>query len=314
MRRDISGCDNMRFPCGSFVTPLALNALRASRVRRAASIVDSSRGITQAISPTPEQARDTQQRSTRIAAPIKDDGEDILTRGRVHRIETGADAEGQIEDETGNPDQEEETGEERHPPNAIMLAEEGTIVVTTGVLQAARVKASHPYAQFASDVSRDTKCELAKQQRHGIGDTIPSPSGQQADISCQKMETTPSVSIGRDPQGVHREPTTIGTCAQAAAMSPTELRSVVERRAVKASTPYIADKWEAALRRAGLWNKYGHIPDGLRTGFDIGLPTILTTQTPPNKPSLTEHIQHFSIILERQINAGRYLGPASTLR
>lgn len=94
-------------------------------------------------------------------------------------------------------------------------------------------------------------------------------------------------------------------------MSPTALRDAVERRAAKAISPYIADNWEAALLRAGLLSKYAHIPEGLRRGFSLGMPRIHRTQTPPNRPSLDQHMDHFAAILANEINTGRYIGPAS---
>lgn len=180
-----------------------------------------------------------------------------------------------------------------------------------GVFQAARVTASHPYARYASGANLATSCGSARQRSYGTGPPTPTPSGPTTATSLPKPVTLPSASTGSAQTAAPPANTAPVTAAPAVGMTPTELRDAVRRRAAKALTPYIADNWEAALRRAGLTSKYSHVPDGLRHGFNMGMPRIYNTQTPPNRPSLDEHMDHFSTILANEINKGRYIGPVT---
>lgn len=229
----------------------------------------------------------------------------------VTGTESGAAAEEETEDATARPEAIAQGGAAPPPPSAIRDAAEASNTGKGGVLPAAQVKGSHPSARSASDAFPDTTCGVAKRLKLGTGNMTPSPNAQQAATSSREKATTPFASTGSAPPVARHAPTTTVTSVPAAAMSLTALLSAVELRANKARTPYIADNWEKALHEAGLWSKYAHIPDGFRYGFDIGLPPIHQTQTPPNKPSLTEHMDHFNIIIINELNTGRYIGPAT---
>jgi hypothetical protein len=69
----------------------------------------------------------------------------------------------------------------------------------------------------------------------------------------------------------------------------TVLKAALEHRKLKASTPYKPDAWQLQLLQAGLFERYSHIPDGLRFGFRLDFPVITSTQSPPNKESLIEY-------------------------
>lgn len=92
-----------------------------------------------------------------------------------------------------------------------------------------------------------------------------------------------SASTGSTRQVVPVPATIFDTFALDAARPVTELKHVLEQRSCKAQAPYDPDTWEALLLRARLLPKYNKIPDGFRTGFDLQLPHIHMTQTPPNK-------------------------------
>lgn len=193
-------------------------------------------------------------------------------------------------------------------PTEMTVTEDAT---GEGVLQAARVTASHPSALCASDASLVTTCDGVRQQSCGTARSKRSLNARPTDTSCSKLATYPSAWTGSATTSAMPVSMAHATAVRGAEMPLTELRTAVERRVSKALSPYSADNFERALKRAGLHSKYAHILQGLRLGFDIGMPRIYRTQTPPNKPSLDEHIDHFISILANEINTGRYIGPVS---
>lgn len=60
-----------------------------------------------------------------------------------------------------------------------------------------------------------------------------------------------------------------------------------------------------------LIDKYPDLPASLHSGFNLHIPVILRTQTPPNSVSLIEFRTAFDKILERELSTGRYVGPFS---
>jgi hypothetical protein len=91
----------------------------------------------------------------------------------------------------------------------------------------------------------------------------------------------------------------------------TELTSALVRRKLRAVTPYHPEAWDSSLREAGIYDKYPYIVPGLRQGFIINLPSISTTQAPPNRHSVVEFATEFSRIVEHEIAKQRYIGPIS---
>lgn len=87
-----------------------------------------------------------------------------------------------------------------------------------------------------------------------------------------------------------------------------ELRAVLEGRKFKVLTPYNPNAWSLALTKLQLILNYAHIPHSLQYGFLGSIPTIKTTYTPPNNPSIAEHADTFTSILVREYEAGCYLG------
>lgn len=51
------------------------------------------------------------------------------------------------------------------------------------------------------------------------------------------------------------------------------------------------------------------IQQGLQDGFDAGIPSISTTYTPPNGPSVEAHEEAFQALIRTEFEQGRYLGP-----
>ena len=94
-------------------------------------------------------------------------------------------------------------------------------------------------------------------------------------------------------------------------LSLIKLTAVLELRKCKALTPYHPDTWYSALWEVGLTQKYSHIVTGLCFGFNISFPTIITTQSPPNKESVIEFAGEFQKIKHKEIQKGRYIGTIS---
>jgi len=92
----------------------------------------------------------------------------------------------------------------------------------------------------------------------------------------------------------------------------TVLKAALEHRKLKVSTPYKPDVWQLQLLQAGLFERYSHIPDGMCFDFHLDFPVITSTQSPPNKESLTEYTKEFCNIIESEIKKGRYIGPLTS--
>jgi hypothetical protein len=101
---------------------------------------------------------------------------------------------------------------------------------------------------------------------------------------------------------------TLDTFAQAAVQPCTELKSALELRKLTLLTLYKPDAWVYELCRAGALGHFVKIPEGLQLGFKIDFPSILNVQTPQNKDSITKFLVKFNVIIQNELNKGRYLG------
>ncbi|KAF7343054.1 Reverse transcriptase/ribonuclease H [Mycena venus] len=101
------------------------------------------------------------------------------------------------------------------------------------------------------------------------------------------------------------------TNARVAARPITELRTALIERGSKPLTPLVASAWESALHSTGLISRYPSIPNGLRHGFNISIPIIRSTITPPNSSSLGDHLKPFADVVQSEFAAQRYIGPFS---
>lgn len=93
-----------------------------------------------------------------------------------------------------------------------------------------------------------------------------------------------------------------------------DLKTVLERRKSRPITPYNSSSWERLLRYHDLLDRYPDIPLGLRAGFNLHLPLLHSTQTPPNSISVLQYHEAFSAILSRELHTGRYIGPFTRLQ
>ncbi|GLB36656.1 hypothetical protein LshimejAT787_0309430 [Lyophyllum shimeji] len=91
----------------------------------------------------------------------------------------------------------------------------------------------------------------------------------------------------------------------------TELKRALERRRIKALSPYKAQAWECLLRVHNLLTRYPNLPSGFCNGFNAGISPIEHTHTPDNGPSLYTYSHAYLEIVEKEFNSQRYIGPLS---
>jgi hypothetical protein len=75
--------------------------------------------------------------------------------------------------------------------------------------------------------------------------------------------------------------TTMLISARNVALPPMELITSLERRRLRAQTPYKPDTWKCALTLADPDQHFCNIPDGLRFDFTIDYPNISFIQSIP---------------------------------
>ena len=118
-----------------------------------------------------------------------------------------------------------------------------------------------------------------------------------------------SVSTGKCPRAAPPQVTPIATGAPDAEPATMELRTALERRKRNPLSPYPPEAWAAELLRHGLQHKYPSLVRGLTEGFDLGIPWISHTYTPPNHLSISSLSNVYKSIVDNEFAAGRYLGP-----
>jgi hypothetical protein len=96
---------------------------------------------------------------------------------------------------------------------------------------------------------------------------------------------------------------------QAALPLPMESKTALALRRSTVLTPYDLNAWESLLLLSGLSFKYPSLPQNLCTGFFINMPNITLTQTPPNKPIISEYQTQFDKIIALELFKQRYIGP-----
>ena len=99
--------------------------------------------------------------------------------------------------------------------------------------------------------------------------------------------------------------------SQGAESRLTALRAVLKHKRLDPLPPYKPEAWHEFLLAAGLLDKYPSIPDGLRLGFDAGIPPISWTFAPLNHPSIAKHIIKFNTIIQTEFQRERYVGPVT---
>ncbi|SJL14251.1 uncharacterized protein ARMOST_17707 [Armillaria ostoyae] len=138
----------------------------------------------------------------------------------------------------------------------------------------------------------------------------------QPDVSTQAMVLSStskenlSASIGTD-RRVANDPIPAVTNVRDAEVLPMEPSTVLMLRRNKSCTPLHPDSWLRHLSKANLLHRYPSIYNGLSAGFNIGIPPIQKTFTPPNHASIDHFRNQFEKIVHHEFHCGRYIGPFS---
>ncbi|KAF5347526.1 hypothetical protein D9758_014520 [Tetrapyrgos nigripes] len=99
------------------------------------------------------------------------------------------------------------------------------------------------------------------------------------------------------------------TNAQDAAALITELKHVLLDCRQKALTPLKASEWQKALEETSLLCKYPNLPLSIQHGFNVSIPHIKHTFSPPNNIFTDEHKAAFQKVVEKELRLGCWLGP-----
>ena len=160
-----------------------------------------------------------------------------------------------------------------------------------------------------ASASRSTKAQLlsAMNRRRGTRNTRPSLE-ESTEHSMPKPQDNVSVQDGNDVKGAQTGITT-PIAVWDVALPLTELTTVLRCRGLQAQTPYNPNAWERALVLADPDHHFCSIPDGLRFGFIIDFPNILSVQSPPNSPSVLTYVSELENIVQKEVDKGRYIGP-----
>lgn len=190
----------------------------------------------------------------------------------------------------------------------------GTIITvlimtdTSRIFPLAQTRRRSQFVPSASGVMHTT-FSAAVHSGPGMGLTKSYPREPKESFFFAKP-TCPSVSNGSGAEAAPAANTMPSIFARVATKLRMELKIALDRRKSKPLTPYHADVWQT-LQEAGIYQEHAHIVSGLRHGFVIGLPTISSTQAPPNRESVAEFKEEFDRIVEHEIDKGRYIRPIS---
>jgi hypothetical protein len=123
-----------------------------------------------------------------------------------------------------------------------------------------------------------------------------------------------SASIGKSQRVVPPQATPIGTGALGVGKATMELRVALESRRREALSPYHPQAWALELPAHGLQDRYPSLVDGLANGFDLGVPHIHSTFTPPNHQSTNSLVDVYNSIVDNEFAARRYIGPFTRIQ
>jgi hypothetical protein len=147
--------------------------------------------------------------------------------------------------------------------------------------------------------ARDTSCGMDRQDQ---------PENQAPEGWWTQMGTS-YASNGNAPKAASPPAIPSDTGAPDVGNHPMELKRVLEQRKRKPVSPYRHRAWSAELSQLSLLSKYPSIMDGFQFGFELGIPHIFDTFTPPNHSSIVDLPDVYSSIVHNEFVSGRYVGP-----
>lgn len=119
----------------------------------------------------------------------------------------------------------------------------------------------------------------------------------------------PCATTGNSPEVASPPPILRNTNAPAAEGHPMELSRALEQRRCEPISPYRHHTWSNELSCLDLLPRYPTLVRDLQCGFDLGIPPIRSTYTPPNHPSLVHLPNVYKSIIDNEFAAGCYIGP-----
>ena len=93
--------------------------------------------------------------------------------------------------------------------------------------------------------------------------------------------------------------------------SAASIQNILEQQKKEGLTPYHPSAWAEELLKHNLSCKYLNLPESLVQGFDVRIPTINKSYTPPNNSSLNQFPDVYLEIIKNKFAKGQYLGPLS---
>jgi hypothetical protein len=118
-----------------------------------------------------------------------------------------------------------------------------------------------------------------------------------------------SALTGKSQEAVPHPATQTDTGVQNVGRPTMGLKDALEQRRLKPLSPYNRLAWTKELACHDLQRKYPLLVQGLANGFDLRIPQVWRTCTPPNHPSIRMLPDVYGSIMEHEFAAGRYIDP-----
>jgi hypothetical protein len=156
-------------------------------------------------------------------------------------------------------------------------------------------------------VTTSTTSQSAKPPSSG---TVQCPSLEKTSKGAWSQRTASCfASIGKSQRDADPQATQNDTDARDVEKPIMGPRVALKQRKLEPCTPYNKGTWAELLQDLGLWEKYPCLVQGFAIGFDLGIPHITHTHTPPNHSSVTPLFNVYSSIIDSEFAAGQYIGP-----
>ena len=160
---------------------------------------------------------------------------------------------------------------------------------------------------WSASVATNTPSQGAKMPSSGMAQSA-QPRRMTKDALSQQMASH-CASTGKSRGVANPRATQIDTGAQAVGSPIMGPKVALECRRHEPLTPYNREAWAEELSRLGLQGKYPLLMQGLMHGFDLGIPQVQHTYTPPNHPSVNLLSDVYKNIVDNEFAAGCYIGP-----
>ncbi|KAK1229306.1 hypothetical protein PQX77_007637, partial [Marasmius sp. AFHP31] len=134
-------------------------------------------------------------------------------------------------------------------------------------------------------------------RRAGVGDT--------REVSGKTQKDRRSASTGNGSRDAQLRYTPPSMSVQDVASTATELRAALSGLSKQAATPLRVEAWGNFLLLTGLESRYLIIVQSIHLGFNMGIPPITETYSPPNKIITPEHIAAFNTVAGKELQLRR---------